>query len=95
MAKTSRTFRIKELYDSLSIYDLPPPDQKNLHDAISNWRVHYQTEDGRLGSDLVDYPNDKANLNTMAQHFLDQNPKAPNYWRYDNQKLKYDNDAEE
>ena len=95
MAKTSRTFRVKELYENLGIFDLPPTDQHDFHDAIANWRVHYQTEDGRLGLDLVDYHDDKADLNMMAQQFLDQNRNAPNYWRYDKQKLKFDNDAEE
>ena len=95
MAKANRTFVIRELYESLGIYDLPAQDQDKLNTLIAHWRLHYQTKDGRLGSDLVNYHDAEADLNTMAQQFLDHNHNGPNYWRYDEQKIKYDQDADE
>ena len=95
MAKVNRTFVMGELYESLGIYDLPAQDQDKLNTLITHWRVHYQTKDGRLGSDLLNYHHAKADLDTMAQHFLDHNRNGPNYWRHDQQRVKYDKDADE
>ena len=95
MAKVNGTFVMRELYERLGIYDLPTQDQDQLNTLIAHWRVHYQTKDGRLGSDLVNYHHAKADLNTMAQHFLDHNSNGSNYWRYDKQKVTYDKDADE
>lgn len=95
MAKANRTFLIKELYKSLGVYDLPAQHQDELNGLITNWRVHYQTKDGRLGSDLVNYHDAEAELNMMAQEFLDHNGNGPKYWRYDEQRVNYDKDADE
>ena len=95
MANTNRIFVMRELYEDLGIYDLPAQEQDQLNTLIAHWRVHYQTKDGRLGSDLVNYHHAKDDLNTMAQHFLDHNSNGSNYWRYDKQKVKYDKDADE
>lgn len=95
MAKTNGPFIMEELYESLGIFDLPALERQQLINSIANWRVQYQTEDGRLGSDLVDYHDAKADLGMMAQQFLDNNRNGPNYWRYDKQKVKYDESADE
>ena len=95
MAKANRTFVIRELYKSLGIDALPAQDQDDLNQLIAHWRVHYQTKDGRLGSDLVNYHDAKADLDTMAQQFLEHNRNGPKYWRYGEQKVKYDKDADE
>ena len=95
MAHTNRIFVMRELYEDLGIYDLPAQEQDQLNTLIAHWRVHYQTKDGRVGSDLVNYPHAKDDLNTMAQDFLHHNSNGSNYWRYDKQKLKYDKDADE
>ena len=79
VAKAHRTFVMRELYERLGIYDLAAQDQDQLNTLIAHWRVHYQTKDGRLGSDLVNYHLAKDDLNTMAQHFLDHNSNGSSY----------------
>ena len=95
MATTSGKFKIGELYKRLGIHDLPAQDQDNLNDSIANWRVHYHTEDGRLGSDLLNYHEAKAELDRMAQQFLDHNRNGPKHWRSDEQKDKREKDTDE
>ena len=86
---------MEELYKSLGISDLPALERQQLINLIDNWPVQYQTEDGRLGLDLLDYYDDEADLVMMAQKFLDHNRNGPNYWRYDKQKVRYDESADE
>ena len=88
-------FIMEELYESLGIFDLPTLERQQLIELIANWRVHYETEDGRLGSDLVEYPYAEADLDTMAQKFLDHDRNGQTYWRYDKQKVRYDENANE
>ena len=95
MAKTNGPFIMEELFESLGIFDLPALERQQLNNLIANWRVQYHTEDGRLGSDLIDYHNVEADLDMMARKFLDHNRNGPNYWRYDNQKVRFDKNADE
>ena len=95
MAKTNGPFIIDELYESLGIFDLPALEQQQLDNFIANWRVQYQTEDGRLGSDLVDYQDAEADLGVMAQKFLEYIRNGPGYWQDDKQNVRYDERADE
>ena len=88
-------FRMEELYESLGIFDLPELERQQLINLIANWRVQYKTEDGRLGSNLVEYPHAESDLDTMAKKFLDHDGNGQNYWQYDKQKVRYDENADE
>ena len=88
-------FILEELYESLGICDLPALERQRLMNLIAHWRLCYKTEDGRLGSDLVEYPDAEADLDTMAQKFLDHERTGQTYWRYDKQKVRYEEDADE
>ena len=95
MAKTNGPFIMEELYETLGLFELPAVERKQLNNLIANWRVQYQTEDGRLGSDLVDYHDAEADLGMMAQKFLVHNRDGPNYWRYDKLEVRDDERADE
>ena len=95
MAKTNKPFIIDELYERLGISDLPELERQQLDNLIANWRLQYQTDDGRLGSDLVDYHDAEADLGVMAQKFLEHIRNGPSYWRYDKQEARYDQRADE
>ena len=95
MAETNGPFIVGELYESLGINGLPTSERQQLNSLLADWRVQYRTEDGRLGSDLVDYRDAEADLVTMAQKFLDHNRNGPRYWRYEKQKVTFDKNADE